>query len=274
MRSHLSIAFAAIVFMQTVKPCIAAESAIRTSDADYRSDNKHALHFCIPLEDGSAKHPAALLIHGGGWSGGQPASLNGRCMDFAARGIIGVTVQYKLASKDDPSSRWPAQLTDVQQAFDWLQKKASDYKIDPRRICVYGESAGGHLALWLGAMEKRISCVVDAFGPSDLTKLGRQYLPGFSILFGVDPNEAILKKASPLYGDVASFPPTMLIQGENDKLVPPEQTVMMQNALRESKIPNIALFYSGDHSWLDLPSNHLAAIRHMILDFVANSPPR
>jgi acetyl esterase/lipase len=227
------------------------------------------LGLCLPPAADQRRKPAVLLIHGGGWSGGQASAFNSRCIDLAKHGFVAATMEYRLASADDATTRWPAQIDDVRSAFAWLHARADALNVDPGHICAYGESAGGHLALWLGLSEPRLSCIVDAFGPTDLPKLaGPAYNKGFATLFGPDATAETLKKASPLYGKIGNLPPTAMIQGETDELVPPEQTTSLQNVLRQNKIANVAYFYPGGHSWTGISKEDALAIMSSVMEFM------
>jgi acetyl esterase/lipase len=227
------------------------------------------LSMCLPERPDQNRRPAVILIHGGGWTGGRASSLNSRCIEFARHGFIAATVEYRLAKAEDETTRWPAQIDDVRLAFAWLRARSNEFNADPSHICAYGESAGGHLALWLGILEPQLSCIVDAFGPTDLEKLtGPAYNTGFSILFGPAVTAEVLRKASPLYANVASLPPTAMIQGETDQLVPPEQTMSLQTALRAKKVANVAYSYPGGHTWSGISKEDSVSIMNSAIEFM------
>jgi acetyl esterase/lipase len=71
---------------------------------------------------------------------------------FAMAGFNVVSINYRLASYGDRTTQWNAQLQDVQLAIRWLRQNANRFRIDPTRIGALGESAGGHLALFLGSL--------------------------------------------------------------------------------------------------------------------------
>jgi acetyl esterase/lipase len=250
--------------------CLAGAAGAQTprTESYGRLPAQH-LGLCLPPAGDQRRKPAVLLIHGGGWSGGQASAFNSRCIDLAKHGFVAATMEYRLANADDPATRWPAQIDDVRSAFAWLHARADALNVDPGHICAYGESAGGHLALWLGLSDPRLSCIVDAFGPTDLPKLaGPAYNNGFATLFGPDVNAETLRKASPLYGRIGSLPPTAMIQGEADDLVPPDQTISLQNLLRQNKVANVAYFYPGGHSWKGISKEDAIAIMNSVMEFM------
>src|SRR5438874_1270074 len=93
--------------------------------------------------------PAILCIHGGGFRAGKREGWDARCKKLAENGYVAVTVTYRLA----PKYQFPAAVYDVKAAVRWLRENAQKYHIDPNRIGATGDSAGGHLALFLGVTD-------------------------------------------------------------------------------------------------------------------------
>lgn len=123
--------------------------------------------------------PAIVLLHGGGWAGGDRSNMLSRAELVARHGYVAVTVEYRLAGK----APFPAQLQDSKCAVRFLRAHAAQFGVDPQRIGVWGCSAGGHLASMIGLTENvagfegeggcagtssAVQMVVDCFGPSDL----------------------------------------------------------------------------------------------------------
>ena len=126
----------------------------------------------------TGRRPGVILIHGGGWQAGDKNFYTGMGQALAARGFVAFSVNYRLT----PAAQYPAQADDVQRAVRWMRGHAADYALDPARVGALGDSAGGHLSLILGthdtlnntdpalaAQSSRVQCVVDFYGPSDLT---------------------------------------------------------------------------------------------------------
>lgn len=92
---------------------------------------------------------ALLWIHGGGFVMGHPATYHDLCSRFAADlGIVVVSVDYRLA----PRHPFPAGLEDCYTALAWLHDRAADLGVDPARIAIGGDSAGGGLAAVLAQL--------------------------------------------------------------------------------------------------------------------------
>ncbi len=99
---------------------------------------------------------------------------------MAQQGYVSATIGYRLA----PKHKFPAQVNDVKCAIRFLRAHADEYGIDPNRIGACGFSAGAHLAMMLGVVQKKdnlegdggnpdqssaVQAVVSYFGPTDLT---------------------------------------------------------------------------------------------------------
>lgn len=204
------------------------------------------------------KAPALVMIHGGGWVGGDRSSFHHLQFNLAQAGVVCVTVQYRLA----PKAKFPAQIEDVKCAVRWLRAHADQYQIDPNRIGAIGMSAGAHLAVLLAVTgdqsslegngghpshSSAVSTAVGLAGPYDLTlgyanstKQGAGEGPAVrgmleSFLGGTpDQVPAQYRNASPIsyVRKDQPLPPMLLVQGEADTLVLVEQADLMHEKLR------------------------------------------
>jgi len=200
----------------------------------------------------SGKTPAILCIHGGGFRAGKREGWDARCKLLAERGYAAATVTYRLA----PKSQFPAAVEDCKAAVRWLRANAEKYSIDPERIGVMGDSAGGHLAQFLGvtggvapfegdggnaSFSSRVSCVVNYYGPSDFTKSYGKSVDAAEVLplwLGGDDTKEHRRHilASPLYWVTPGAAPTLLLQGTEDKYVNHEQAVWMRDRLKAAEV--------------------------------------
>jgi acetyl esterase/lipase len=201
--------------------------------------------------------PTVIFIHGGGWVQGTKEGSLLRALPYIAMGYSVVNVEYRLANV----SLAPAAIEDCRCALRWIVAHAKDYNIDPDRLIVAGESAGGHLALTTGMIptsagfdrtcqtptEPRVAAIVDFFGITDIADLldGPDKKPfpeswPYTVQWlGNQPNRAdIAKASSPLTYVRAGVPPTIAIHGDADPLVPYSHSVRLQEALQKSGVPN------------------------------------
>lgn len=103
----------------------------------------------IYTPEGSGPFPALVYFHGGGWVAGDLAMVDATCTMLTNRAeVMVVSVDYRLA----PEHKFPAPLTDCYAATEWVSENSAELDVDPERIAVGGDSAGGNLAAAVAAM--------------------------------------------------------------------------------------------------------------------------
>jgi acetyl esterase/lipase len=215
-----------------------------TTDVEYAraGGERLALDLCVPA--GPGPYPAALLVHGGGWSSGARAqAAQALRAPLLSSGIAWVALDYRLA----PRHRHPAAVEDVRSAVLWVKAHAAAYALDAGRLALVGESAGGHLVVSAavdGGEEARVAAVVPFFAPVDLeadTERRGGLSTSLRALFGreeVDAEtHALLREASPLRRVRPGLPPFLLVHGTADMSVPYEQSLRLREALRGADVP-------------------------------------
>jgi acetyl esterase len=97
-------------------------------------------------------NPTIAFFHGGGWVFGSPDEFNEACKRYARKGFVTISFQYRLSRNDDGS--YPRKgvtpvesVKDARSAIRWLRENVDELRIDPEKIVVAGQSAGGQLAL-------------------------------------------------------------------------------------------------------------------------------
>jgi acetyl esterase len=177
--------------------------------------------------------PAVLYFHGGGFVIGSLESYDLPCRYFCARtGCAVVAVDYRLA----PEHRFPAAIDDSVGAFRWLSAEAVGLGIDPARIVVAGDAAGGNIATVAARLlreEARPPCLqwliypVTDLGMDSpsytscgngflLTRAGMEWARGHYLN---DPSEADDPRVSPLRAnDLAGLPPALIYTAGFDPL--------------------------------------------------------
>jgi len=186
-----------------------------------------------------------------------------------------VTVEYRLISVlDGPAAKYPfpAQLHDVKCAVRWLRANAEEYDVDPERIGAYGYSAGAHLALLLGLTDpsdgvegncgnlnfsSKVQAVVSKAGPTDLAWfLETRYPTGQLVmdLVGGSPEEMLEKSrvASPTTYVSADDPPVLMIHGDQDTTVPPQQAEVLDARMNEIGVPHTLIMKEGEGHYISV----------------------
>ena len=223
------------------------EGVTFTRDVEYSHPDDQHLQLNIAQPKGDGPFPAIVCIHGGGFRAGKRESYDKLCLTLAQRGYVAITVTYRLA----PAAPFPAAVLDCKTAVRWLRAHAAQYHVDPQRIGATGGSAGGHLVQFLGVtagvlefelgehleQSSAVNCVVNYFGPSDLTKSYGASVDAAEVLplfFGGDLSTKRREHliGSPLYWVTPAAAPTLIINGTKDDHVAYEQGTWMVDRLK------------------------------------------
>ncbi len=176
------------------------------------------------------KRPAIVFFFGGGWNAGSPKQFERHCRYFAARGMVAITADYRVASRHGVMVN--ACVADAKSCLRWVRQNAERLGIDPDRIVASGGSAGGHLAAAVATLpgfetmgeDLAISEAPNAlvlFNPAlVLAPTPGVDLKGFEARltaerFGCEPEEI-----SPIHHVRAALPPTLILHGRADTTVP------------------------------------------------------
>ena len=186
------------------------------------------------------KFPAVVIIHGGGWSGGEKRAAREINIGttLALNGYVGMSIDYVLANSEHPGPTWPQNLHDCKTAVRWLRANAERLQIDPAHIGVIGGSAGGHLAAMVGLCggeldppgdgDTRVQCAVDLYGPvlwfeqRDLAMFRKSRAEAPELYKQADPRSHIDK----------SDPPLLILHGTADKTVPVADSEALAAAMK------------------------------------------
>lgn len=235
-----------------------------TFERDIEYSNPDGQHLQLNLarpKNSSGALPAILCIHGGGFRAGKRDGHNALCLKLAQQGFVAATASYRLS----PKYQFPAAVHDVKAAVRWLRANAAKYQIDPARLGVTGDSAGGHLAQFLGVTSRikefegdggnatqssSVTCVVNRYGPSDFTKSYGKSVDAAEVLplfLGGDLETARQRHilSSPLNWVSPNAAPTLILHGTDDKYVAYEQGVWMRDRLQACGIEVELLTFEG-----------------------------
>jgi len=253
--------------------------------ADPAGSRGHLLDLWLPPggHAGAARRPLLVWSGGSGWlSDAGKDSAEPIARYFTARGyaVAGVSV------RSSGQAVFPAQLHDVKAAVRWLRHHAGELGLDPVRFATWGESAGGHLASLvaltgddpalrgdlgvLGASDA-VQAAVVWYGPSNLLSMAEQNHPdGLQDHNAPDSPESLLvggpvqqrphesTAASPVTYASAGAPPTLLVHGEEDRIVPHGQSEELHTRLTEAGARSeLRIVPGADHCFLGVDAGPL-----------------
>lgn len=215
-----------------VKPVNPYEQALLKgrvkTDIEYAQAGGESLKLDAFAPEGKGPFPAVIFVHGGGWSAGDKTGGNDPLfVPLAKRGIAWFTINYRLA----PKHNYPAPVEDVHSAVRWVKAHAAEFNIDPNRIALVGESAGGQLvaqAAVLANADEQVAAVVPFYAPVDfIADMERRGGLSTSMrgLFGRTEAKAdeatlqLLREASPINHIKPGLPPFLLVHGTGDMSV-------------------------------------------------------
>lgn len=252
----LGLTVAAIVMIRAeVVPDDLPEGVLAERGLVYRRTDTRTLRLDAYLPDlpaPPAGRPALIAIHGGGWRGGSRGDFGREMARFAQHGLAVFAIDYSLSRPGAPS--WPTNRDDVRAAVAWVRRHAGRFGVDPDRVAALGASAGGHLAALVGvdpgSADAQLQAVVSLYGPVDLPTLGPACLaPGGPVdllLGGLSPEHLdTASRASPLTYVNTESPPMLMIHGQNDAQVNPEQSQRMAAALARAGVPHRLILLDG-----------------------------
>ena len=224
-------------------------------------DDSQMLDLYLPEQPAEKPLPLIVHIHGGGWRGGSkfpcPVAL------MVLKGYAVASVEYRFSQK----AIFPAQIQDCQAAIRWLRAHASQYNFDTKHVGVVGGSAGGHLSALVGTsggkkafpiiggnedQSDAVQAVCDYFGPADFNTVVQQAAEDknvknifkfntpsdpYSTLIGTKlDDKAKADAVSPVHYVSKDSPPTLILHGTSDALVPYAQSEEFAAALKEKGV--------------------------------------
>jgi acetyl esterase/lipase len=228
---------------------------------------------------GATTTPLLLFLHGGGWQMGSLNTHDGLCRSLAnATGYAVLSVGYR----QPPEHKFPAAPRDCYAVLAWAVDHAQALGIDPERIAVVGDSAGGNLAAAVSLQARDlgrpdIACQVLVY-PATTFDLDQGFDPEFEgyVLFRDEvqwhkdayfavEEEATSDYASPLNADLRGLPPTLVVTAEFDPLRNAGRA--LASALEEADVETDLTQYDGMlHGFIQLPAlfdDATAALKHI-----------
>ena len=247
------------------EPNYEATQEYNLQNISYGSDNQQKMDIYLPANRNS-NTKVFVLIHGGGWSGGDKADLtsllNSLKTTYPNHAII--SINYRLASQTSPA--FPKQIDDIQAAL--TEISLPKYSVSSQFL-LFGASAGGHLSLLYAYAydpNHHVKGICNTVGPSDLTDPNYLNNPIYSSVYpilisGGAQNQAGVEAVSPALQVTATSPPTISFYGSADPLVPSTQMARLHDALNANGVYNQATMYqgAGHGNWDQTQSNDCIA---------------
>ncbi len=224
------------------------DDVIVSRDVPFASITHDKLGMDIVRPKAPGNHPGVVLIHGGGFSGGNRQSYLPLAIHLAQNGYVAATVSYRLT----PHYQFPLPLHDVKSAVRFLRANAAKYNLDPAHMGAIGTSAGATWAQFLAVsrnvpslegkgphldQSSSVDCAVSFYGRSDLRRSyegSRNAAEAVPPLVGGDRQHALDAhlRASPLNWINPDSAPILAIHGTRDQNVPYEQSLFLIERLK------------------------------------------
>ncbi len=211
-----------------------------------------------PADGTNATRAAMVICPGGGYAHLAPHEGNDYALWLNQHGVTCFVLKYRLGSS---GYHHPAMLNDAARAMRWVRAHAHDYKIDPKRVCLMGSSAGGHLTATLlthfDAGDTNASDVIER--QSSRPDLGILCYAVISMgefthkgskqnLLGTNASPELVALLSNELQVTTNTPPCFLWTTYEDKTVPMENTLLFAGALRKNQVPfDLHVYQKGGH---------------------------
>ena len=261
MRS-VSIAAIVLLLVLSLMPVLAVAQpsapVVTRTDVIYGRVEGAALLANIAYPDGPSLKPAILSVHGGRWRAGNRADASSiKVTQWAEFGYFAMSIDYRLVG----GSPAPAPYLDMLTAIRWLHAHADEYRIDPERVYLIGQSAGGQMVSLfatageagfprVGGWDKArtdVKAVISVAATYELNSLswGNLWTPFDSAQGKPVANvEEARRHASPINHVSPSMKPLLVIHSDDDKSVPVQQAADMVEKLKAAGVQHRYVHYT------------------------------
>jgi len=223
--------------------------------------------------------PLVVLIHGGCWMDGTREEMGFYAVNLAQLGYVTASVDYRLSEE----ATYPAAIEDLRKAVQWLTAYAATYNIDSSRIALMGASAGGHLVEYLGyaantstkeypnGLGPKVKAIIPLYGWSDLTDASVNYQYYMELFLGSKYADApkLYEEASPITHVDNGDPPTLLLHGTIDTIVPIAQAEKLAKKLETNDVPYVYAPFKGGYHGYDMFQDTNPSVMYLIEEFLA-----
>ena len=226
-------------------------SQIKSEKVLYKSTDQADLNLFVykPVDfDKSQIYSCIVFFHGGGWNSGDYKQFERQSIYFASRGMVAISAEYRIRNKHGTT---PIEaIEDAKSAIRFVRSKAKSFSINPNRIAAAGGSAGGHLAAVAGNIDLFESLNED-LSISSKPNLLILYNPvlhyGKKWQWIKNPSDA-----SPYDNLKEGAPPTIILTGTEDKIVPVELVKNYKKRMEAVGSRCDVIFYEGaEHAFFN-----------------------
>jgi acetyl esterase/lipase len=277
-------------------------------DIVYKTVNDEALmvDLYMPLEKVHSSIPVVIFSHGGGWVMGDRETMfigpDNKQLILRLRqlGYAIANFEYRLLSEETNLDEMVADNKDMVR---WIRMNADLYDLDPNNIGLWGQSAGGHLVLVSGLSDdgefpgdsslagtsSRVNYIVNNYGLGDLVTVYAPIVSGqrqpasmeagqLDFMFETTLAEDArvfsngLERQSAIYHVDSNDPPVLILHGDADGVIDPEQSRILQRALEEEGVKNKLHFVTGaDHIFNGATDEQVREIVDISVDFITEN---
>ena len=224
---------------------LAQEEPVIEEERIYKKINGHELKvdvFYSKSTQQKVNNPAIAFFHGGGWVFGDPSEFHEACKRYALKGFVTFSFQYRLSINVDGSYPHPditpvESVKDARTAIRWLRENAEPLRIDPEKIVVGGQSAGGQL-VWGTALFDTINENTDNLNISTVPNAMLLYSSAYNameawidMLLGERRDE--IWTISPHHNLKENTPPAIGFHGKSDDQVLFYIAILFQEKMRK-----------------------------------------
>jgi acetyl esterase/lipase len=271
---------------------ISGSASAQTADKNHIVDvvYGHKMGVALTMDVFKPEHPngiGVIWMVSGGWVSNHSSINPGLAAIFTSKG----QTVFQVVHGSQPKFALPEIVLDIHRAVRYIRTHATEYGVDPNRLGISGGSAGGHLSLYMGAYgddgnpdakdpvdkaSSKVNAVACFFPATDFMNFGKEGVAAMTIpqlrpfwpAFGIteattkEQLEKLGKSLSPIYGVSDKYPPTLIIHGDADTLVPIQQSQIIIKKLEEMKVPCKLVTMPGKGhgwaGWIEKDSLHLA----------------
>ncbi|MEP7339844.1 MAG: alpha/beta hydrolase [Acidobacteriota bacterium] len=214
-------------------------------DIEFAKPDGFSLTLDAYVPDGKGPFPTVIIVHGGGFARGDKQTYVPPLFEpLSQAGFTWFTINYRM----HPQFKFPAPVDDIEAAIAFVKAHAAEYKVDLKRVVLMGESAGGALVSFVGVKNQsaiKLAAVVPFYGVHDWQQRAEEEAAGkvgpsiwrefFSVPPGTSP-EAIkrMKEISAATYIKKGLPPFLLIHSTTDEQVYYQQSVVMQQRMKQA----------------------------------------